>query len=345
MASTLQCSCFCICLSLFLALGVWVSQVKARALTDEVSMVDLHEQWMAQYGRVYKDALEKEKRFLTFKKNVEFIKSFNKAGDKPYKLSINLFADLEDEEFKATRTGYKSPIGQRPSSNTELRYNDVTNVPASMDWREKGAVTDIKNQGECGCCWAFTTVAAVEGITQLKTGQLVSLSEQELVDCVSTNSGCNGGWMDNAFQFIKQNQGLSTESNYPYEGMDGKPCNEEKAANREAMITGYEDVPSRNEQALLMAVANQPVSITIDGSGDPFRFYSSGIFTGDCETNPTHAVTLIGYGVNEEGIKYWLVKNSWGTDWGEDGYMKIQRDVDAKEGLCGLALYPSYPIA
>ncbi|KAJ4957328.1 hypothetical protein NE237_014111 [Protea cynaroides] len=259
-----------------------------------MSMVDRHEQWMAQYGRVYKDVQEKEKRFLTFKNNVEFIESFNKAGDKPYKLSINQFADLDDDEFKATRTGYKSPTGQRPSSNTEFKYNDVTDVPTSLDWREKGAVTAIKDQGQCGCCWAFSAVAAVEGITQIKTGQQVSLSEQELVDCVSTNSGCNGGYMDNAFQFIQQNQGLSTESNYPYEGMDGT-CNEEKAADREAMITGYQDVPSSNEQALLVAVANQPVSIVIDGSGHYFMYYSSGIFMGECGTNLNHAVNYHGW--------------------------------------------------
>ncbi|KAJ4954930.1 hypothetical protein NE237_011713 [Protea cynaroides] len=345
MASTFQCCSFCICLSIFLALGVWASQVEARALADETSMMDRHEQWMAQYGRVYKNVLEKEKRFLLFKKNMEFIESFNKAGDKPYKLSINLFADLDDEEFKATRsTGYVSPIGPRPSSNTEFRYNNVTHVPISMDWRKKGAVTPIKDQGDCGSCWAFSAVAAMEGITELKTGQLLSLSEQELVDCDSSNNGCDGGWMDQAFQFIIQNQGLTTESNYPYEGINGT-CNEKKAANRARTITGYEDVPTRNEQALLKAVANQPVSISIDAAGDPFKFYSSGIFTGICGTESNHAVTLIGYGVNEEGIKYWLAKNSWGTSWGEDGYMRIQRDVAPKEGLCGLALNPSYPTA
>ncbi|KAJ4954716.1 hypothetical protein NE237_011499 [Protea cynaroides] len=343
MALKLQCCCFCICLVIFQGLGFWASQIEARALA-EMSMVDRHEQWMAQYGREYKDAAEKEKRFLIFKNNVELIESFNKAGDKPYKLSINQFADLGDEEFKATRTGYKSPTGQRPSSNTEFMYNNVTDVSPSMDWRVKGAVTPIKDQGSCGCCWAFSVVAAMEGITQLKTGNLVSLSEQELVDCDNNNYGCNGGNLDKAFQFIIQNQGLTTESNYPYEEMDGT-CNGEKAADHAAMITGYKDVPSRNEQELLMAVAKQPVSVSIEGSGYPFKYYSSGIFTGECGNNLDHAVTLIGYGVNEEGTKYWLVKNSWGTSWGENGYMRIQRDVAEKEGRCGLAIEPFYPTA
>ncbi|KAJ4954933.1 hypothetical protein NE237_011716 [Protea cynaroides] len=343
MALKLQCCFFCICLVIFLSLGFWASQIEARVLA-EMSMVDRHEQWMAQYGRVYKDAAEKEKRFLIFKNNVERIELFNRPGGNNYTLSINLFADLSDEEFKATRTGYRSLTGQRPSLNTEFRYNNVTDVPTSMDWREKGAVTPIKDQGSCGCCWAFTAVAAMEGITQLKTGNLISLSEQELVDCDNTNKGCNGGNIDKAFQFIVQNRGLTTESNYPYEEVDGT-CSEEKAAEHAAMITGYEDVPSSNEQELLTAVANQPVSVAIDGSGHPFKYYSSGIFTGECGTNLDHAVTLIGYGVNEKGIKYWLVKNSWGTSWGENGYMRIQRDVAAKEGLCGLAMEPSYPTA
>ncbi|XP_043688370.1 senescence-specific cysteine protease SAG12-like [Telopea speciosissima] len=341
MALTLQC---CFCLAICLGLGFWASQVEARTL-DEMAMVNKHEQWMVQYGRVYKDVKEKEKRFLVFKNNVERIESFNQAGNKSYKLSINGFADLDNEEFKAVHTGYmmKSTGNKRSSSsNTVFMYHNVTDVPTSLDWRSEGAVTPIKNQGGCGCCWAFSAVAAMEGITKLKTGNLVSLSEQELVDCDINNSGCQGGIMDKAFQFIQQNQGLTTESNYPYEEIDGT-CHEEKAAYPAAKITGYEDVPANNEQALLQAVANQPVSVAIEGSGSSFQFYSSGLFTGECSTNLDHAVTVIGYGENNDGTKYWLLKNSWGTGWGENGYMKIQRDVAEKEGLCGLAMKASYP--
>ncbi|XP_043688424.1 senescence-specific cysteine protease SAG12-like [Telopea speciosissima] len=343
MALTLQC---CFCLAICLGLGFWASQVEARTL-DEMAMVNRHEQWMGEYERVYRDVKEKEKRFLVFKNNVERIESFNKDGNKPYKLSINRFADLENEEFKAVRTGYmmKSTGNKRSSSsNTVFKYHNVTAVPTSLDWRRQGAVTPIKDQGQCGCCWAFSAVAAMEGINKLKTGKLVSLSEQELVDCDinGIDSGCEGGLMDNAFQFIQQNQGLTTESNYPYEGIDGT-CHKKKAAFHAAKITGYEDVPANNEKALLKAVANQPVSVAIEGSGFSFQFYSSGLFTGECSTNLDHAVTVIGYGMNKDGTKYWLVKNSWGTGWGENGYMNIQRDVAEKEGLCGLAMKASYP--
>ncbi|XP_042477191.1 senescence-specific cysteine protease SAG12-like [Macadamia integrifolia] len=344
MAFTLQCCC--ISLAMFLSLGFWASQVEARALA-EVSIVDRHEQWMAQYGRVYKDATEKEKRFLIFKNNVERIESFNKADDKLYKLGINRFADLTNEEFKAAHTGYMKPTIQRSSSNTVFRYHNATAVPTKMDWRKEGAVTPVKDQGgSCGSCWAFSAVAAVEGITQLKTGKLVSLSEQELVDCNrdGTNEGCNGGYMSKAFQYILHNKGLTTESNYPYKGIDGT-CNKKAAAHHAANISGYEEVPANNEEALLKAVANQPVSISLEGGGFDFQLYSSGIFNGKCGTDLDHAVTAVGYAVSKDGTKYWLMKNSWGAGWGENGYMRIQRDVAAKKGLCGLAMMASFPTA
>ncbi|EEF39859.1 senescence-specific cysteine protease SAG39 [Ricinus communis] len=330
-----------------LLVTLWASQSWSRSL-HEASMELRHKTWMTQYGRVYKGNVEKEKRFKIFKENVEFIESFNNNGNKPYKLGINAFTDLTNEEFRASHNGYTMSMSSHQSSyrTKSFRYENVTAVPPSLDWRTKGAVTHIKDQGQCGCCWAFSAVAAMEGITKLSTGTLISLSEQELVDCDTSgmDQGCEGGLMDDAFEFIIENNGLTTEANYPYEGVDGS-CNTRKAANHAAKITGYENVPAYDEEALRKAVANQPVSVAIDAGESAFQHYSSGIFTGDCGTELDHGVTVVGYGTSDDGTKYWLVKNSWGTSWGEDGYIRMERDIDAKEGLCGIAMEPSYPTA
>ena len=197
-----------------------------------------------------------------------------------------------------------------------------------------------------GCCWAFSAVAAMEGITQLKTGKLISLSEQELVDCDTNgeDQGCEGGLMDSAFEFIIGNGGLTTEANYAYKGVDGT-CNKQKAGSSAAKIKNYVDVPANSEAALLKAVAHHPVSVAIDAGGSDFQFYSGGVFTGQCGTELDHGVTAVGYGESDDGTKYWLVKNSWGTGWGEDGYIRMERDIGADKGLCGIAMEASYPTA
>ncbi|RDX80579.1 Senescence-specific cysteine protease SAG39, partial [Mucuna pruriens] len=298
-----------------------------------IQMRERYEEWIAQHGKNYKDSYEKELRFQIFKQNVERIDAFNNATNKSYKLGVNQFADFTDEEYRAMNKimGNTSKI----SRTSTFKYDQVTQVPAALDWRQGGAVTPVKEQGNnCGSCWAFSAVAAIEGITKLTTGKLISLSEQELVDCDTENgdAGCKGGRIDGAYQFIVQNEGIATEASYPYRAVNGN-CNTIAESEHAASITGYEDVPVNDEASLLKAVANQPVSVAVDASGDSFRFYSSGVFTGACGTNLNHGVTVVGYGVSHDGIKYWLLKNSWGAGWGEQGYIRIQRDVAAKEGI------------
>ncbi|XP_031113876.1 senescence-specific cysteine protease SAG39-like [Ipomoea triloba] len=310
-------------------------------------MAKRHEEWMAQYGRVYGDETEKAKRFQIFKENVKVIESFNQAGDQPYTLGINEFADLTNDEFASTKNGYKRPVFPRPpGGSTPFRYENVTAVPSAVDWRKKGAVTSVKNQGVCGCCWAFSAVAAVEGIVKISGGKLISLSEQELVDCDKGggDQGCHGGRMDDAFKYIINHNGLSTESGYPYGGQDHGTCNLKRGSFRAAKtVAGYEDVPRNSEAALLRAVAHQPVSVAIDARGLQLQFYSGGVFTNKCGTELNHGVTVVGYGRGQNGMKYWVVKNSWGERWGENGYFRLERGVKAAEGLCGIAMDASYP--
>ncbi|KAF9619649.1 hypothetical protein IFM89_007970 [Coptis chinensis] len=275
MASSLTWRCMSLALVI---LALYTTQAMSRNL-QELSMEDRHEQWMTNYGLVYKDSVEKEMLSGVQNQRRKYIDTFNKVGDRTYVLSVNGFADQTNEEFIASRNGYKNSPERK--SGTAFRYENVTAVPSSMDWRKKGAVTPIKDQGQCGSCWAFSTVASMEGITQLSTG----------------------GLMDDAFDFIVQNHGLATE------------------------------------------VANQPIAVAIDASGSAFQFYSSGVFTGDCGTQLDHGVTAVGYGTASDGTKYWLVKNSWGTSWGENGYIRMQRDIDTEGGICGIAMMASYPTA
>ncbi|XP_068664674.1 vignain-like [Aristolochia californica] len=338
--------------ALFLALCVALLFASAysmgfeeKDLESEESLWDLYERWRSHHT-VSRDLTEKHKRFNVFKANVHFIHKFNKK-DKPYKLKLNKFADLTNHEFRASYAGSRVSHSRMLKGNrreTGFLHENSTQVPASVDWRKKGAVNPVKDQGQCGSCWAFSTVAAVEGINAIKAKELVSLSEQELIDCDTTdNSGCHGGLMEYAFEYIKKNGGLTTEANYPYAASDGN-CNPSKQNSPIVTIDGHENVPTNDENALLKAVANQPVSVAIDASGSALQFYSEGVFTGSCGTDLDHGVAIVGYGTTLDGTKYWIVRNSWGPEWGEKGYIRTERGIDAEEGLCGIAMEASYPI-
>ncbi|WVZ60578.1 hypothetical protein U9M48_010581 [Paspalum notatum var. saurae] len=319
----------------------------AAAGGDDAAMALRHEKWMAEHGRAYKDEAEKARRLEIFRANAKLIDAFNAVEGNTHRLTTNRFADLTDDEFRAAWTGYRAPAALAATSGGgRFRYENfsLADAPQSMDWRAMGAVTGVKDQGDCGCCWAFSAVAAAEGLNKIQTGRLVSLSEQELVDCNvdDVNQGCEGGLMDDAFQFMARRGGLASESSYPYRGVDGS-CRSSAAAARAATVRGHEDVPRNNEAALAAAVAHQPVSVAINGEALAFKFYGGGVLDGDCSTELNHAITAVGYGTAGDGSKYWLMKNSWGASWGEGGYVRIRRGVRG-EGVCGLAKLPSYPV-
>ena len=216
---------------------------------------------------------------------------------------------------------------------------DNSLMPDSIDWREKGAVTGVKNQGQCGSCWAFSATGALEGAVQIATGKLISLSEQQLVDCVSKDNGCDGGAMDDAFEYVREH-GICTETQEPYEAKT-ETC---ESCESQLTFNTCVDIASNNQWLLKEAVSRNPVSVGIQADSPTFRYYTGGIITDkNCGTKLNHGVLVVGYG-EEKGQKYWLVKNSWGTNWGEKGYVRIARNDSSNDaGVCGIALQASYP--
>ncbi|KAJ3683315.1 hypothetical protein LUZ60_013542 [Juncus effusus] len=318
-----------------------------KDLSSHDKLIELFESWMEKHGKSYASIEEKIRRFEVFKDNLFHIDETNKKVTS-YWLGLNAFADLSNEEFKENFFGFSGAEMQFRKrvdmGASRFRYEnvEVEGLPKSVDWRKKGAVTPVKNQGQCGSCWAFSTVGAVEGINQIVRGNLTSLSEQELIDCdTDGNNGCNGGLMDNAFEFIVENGGLRTEDDYPYLMEEGT-CDSKRADHDVVTITGHEDVPENNEAGLLKALAHQPVSVAIEASGRNFQFYSGGVFTGPCGTSLDHGVIAVGYGTMKDQ-DYIIVKNSWGSHWGEKGYIRMKRGTGKPAGLCGINKMASYP--
>ncbi|KAI3930068.1 hypothetical protein MKW92_009967 [Papaver armeniacum] len=312
----------------------------------EKELVDLYESWLVRHGKNYNALGEKERRFEIFKDNLKFIDQHN-SENHSYQLGLNSFADLSNEEYKEIYLGTKIDremrLGNPKSDRYAVNLGDKK-LPEHVDWREQGAVGDVKNQGSCGSCWAFSTIASVEAVNKIVTGDLISLSEQELVDCDSSyNHGCNGGLPDYAFQFMVENGGIDTEEDYPYNAKDNE-CDVNKKNSHAVTIDGFEDVPENDEKALQKAVSNQVVSVAIEAGGRDFQLYESGVYTGRCGTALDHAVNAVGYGT-ENGTDYWIVRNSWGPNWGEQGYIRMERNLaDTDEGKCGIAMLASYPV-
>jgi len=296
------------------------------------------------FGKVYQSAEHEAERFVHFVNNLHFINTFKSDS---VKLAVNQYADMSAAEFKTLYLGYK------PSPRVQMKIlmstaaNVVDTAADSIDWVAKGAVTPVKNQGQCGSCWAFSTTGAIEGAIFVKDGVLESLSEQELVSCDTVDSGCQGGSMDNGFTFAETN-GLPLESDYPYISGTGSAgtCVKGKTTAAHTKVTDFTDVTPKSETALKNAVAIQPVAVAIEADKQVFQFYSSGVIksTDGCGTNLDHGVLLVGFGTESDGTKYWKVKNSWGSTWGDAGYVKLERtDSTSSEGTCGIAMDASYP--
>jgi len=283
--------------------------------------------------------VEHDLRFAIFKRNLDKIKAHNKQGHS-WTMGVNQFSDMTPDEFRkytACVYGNSTAKSLGPKFQAPADWNKT--APSSVDWVSQGAVTPIKNQGSCGSCWAFSTTGVIEGRSEIATGKLISLSEQQLVDCAG-QGGCNGGWPDQALYYVYYAKGLCTENGYPYKAASGS-CRSSSCYKYDPIST-YAYV-QESTAAMEAAVAAGPVSIVVDAS---FGSYSGGVYTANCGTNFDHAVLLVGYGHDSaSGYDYWKVKNSWGSWWGESGYIRLCRNCGRNNGLgqCGILRYGVYP--
>eukprot|EP00816_Leptocylindrus_hargravesii_P003927 CAMPEP_0196825322 /NCGR_PEP_ID=MMETSP1362-20130617/92978_1 /TAXON_ID=163516 /ORGANISM="Leptocylindrus danicus, Strain CCMP1856" /LENGTH=365 /DNA_ID=CAMNT_0042205715 /DNA_START=515 /DNA_END=1612 /DNA_ORIENTATION=- len=357
-----------------------VSLLSILSLTNAEN--DIFSDWMNSFNKHYPTEAEKEHRRSIFMKNNEKIQAHNSEGISSYKMGHNFFSDMTVEEFLEYNS-LDQPLPHREQQPGEERLdkrgnafsasednavvkerhrglrrasvtnteagNSVTELPASVDWVEAGAVTPIKDQKQCGSCWGFAAIAAVESANILTgTGEVIDASEQELVDCSELNSGCMGGWYDWAWIYMIRTGGVASEEAYPYTASDEtcKAADEGVSNIPGSQISSYVLVENYSTSALMEALTLKPVAVAIDASAS-FQLYQSGVYDGsDCSTTANHAVLAVGYGITEEGEEYWLIKNSWGESFGEDGYVKFARDSTEEHsaGKCGILVWPMYPV-
>ena len=353
------------------------------ALATSVRLGERFTNWVDQFRIEIRDDTHREHLFANWVFNDKYIEQSN-AKNLTYVLGHNHFSGMDGEEFsqylkysagdfvgkfdveskikevkcltgcvKDYDTHHKLDTIDCVKSCIDSKSLGLQSIPESVNWVEKGAVTPVKDQGQCGSCWSFSTTGALEGAYYIAHGNLKSFSEQQLVDCDNRKNGgkdmgCNGGLMDNAFSWIEKNGGLCTESEYPYTSGTTKTagtCVNSCDVVSGSAVTSFVDVAASSDTAMMSALAQQPVSIAIEADQKDFQLYKSGVFTGACGTNLDHGVLAVGYG-SLGGSDYYLVKNSWGESWGQGGYIMLGRgqQYNSGSGQCGLLMQASYPV-
>jgi len=329
---------------------------QAQGQTEDV--VEVQTKWQsfkAAFAKTYKDDAEELMRFGVFQKNIEHIHDENAKGNS-YTLAVNQFSDITSAELAAEHMGFKMPSDASQLYGGAAFLGNHTwegeDLPASVDWTTQGAVTPIKDQGHCGSCWVFSATGAMEAAYQIARKSLVSLAEQQFVDCdhgfLPPTLGCSGGSMSAAFGFAKSNA-LCTEASYKYQAKNGKCQKSCTVGMPKGTISGYKGlapvakiIPA-SEKNMMSAVAQQPVSVSLEADKDVFHHYSGGVVEGACGEMPDHGVLVVGYGTDPKLGDYWKVKNSWGASWGEKGYVRVKRGGSSR-GECAILNSPSYPV-
>uniref|UniRef100_A0A0D9YBN7 Peptidase C1A papain C-terminal domain-containing protein n=1 Tax=Oryza glumipatula TaxID=40148 RepID=A0A0D9YBN7_9ORYZ len=352
-----------LCLILAAAAAAAAAASGAPAPEDDpgMPMAARHRCWMARVGRTYADAAEKARRFEVFRANAERIDAANRAGDGTYTLGLTPFADLTADEFRARHLMPDADVDEPATARVLFEQEEKaakqhlppSRPPAvwgSKDWRDLGAVTPVQDQNKnnCNSCWAFAAVAATEGLIKIETGNVTPLSAQQVLDCTGGDNTCKGGHIHEALRYIATASAggrLSTDTSYrPYDGEKGTCAAGSGSASSSSVavvIRGVQKVTPHDKDALRAAVERQPVAADMDSSDPEFRGFKGGrVYRGSagCGKKRNHAVAVVGYGTASDGTPYWLLKNSWGTDWGENGYMRIAVDAD-----CGVSSRPAYP--
>jgi C1A family cysteine protease len=324
--------------ALLIASGLYNAET-ANANTVPAPVQGLFAKWCMKHGKTYNSPDEHNFRLKTFFKNYLATKAESLTAVN-YTVALNEFSDLTTEEFLTKHTGVTFETRKRTEQWVNPSFK--ADPPAEVNWVKAGKVTEIKNQGQCGSCWAFSVVAAVEAARAISGGPVQDLSEQQLVDCAQKYGpqGCNGGWMDDALRYVKD-MGLETAQDYPYIARE-QTCAYD-ASKVVTKISGIFDVAANNYGQLLSAAATSVITLALDAQG--IMRYQSGVFDGTCGIQMNHAVNVVGYGTDAaSGNGYWLMRNSWGSNWGESGYFRLIRDGRAGSGICGMRQRAYYPL-
>lgn len=350
---------------IFAIFAAFFAMVQGALNYRDAQVLNRFSTWMNRFNIESRDDSHLSHIFDKWISNDKFIEEVN-SKNLTYTLGHNAFSGMDSEEFSQymgfvqnKEAGFK---GLRGTVTYEMdEVVDVSALPTSVDWRSKGAVTPIKDQGQCGSCYSFSTTGALEGAYELKYGNLVSFSEQQIVDCSTLknngpNLGCNGGQIALSAEWVGKNGGLCTESGYPYVSGTTKSagtCQKSCSLVSGSKVTSSVAVTANSDTAMMTALTKQPVSVAIEADQREFQLYSGGVFSGVCGTSLDHAVLLVGYGTDSaSGLDYYILKNSWGTSWGgtQKGYMLLGKNVDASgksynggKGQCGVLMEGSYP--